>query len=100
VPDMGVRVAFLESRDATAAEAPRPQARGVMIPDAAIVQREGGSVVFVAVDDRAAMRKVEVGAQQGTMRNVLSGIQSGDRVIVDPPAELKDGNPITEEKRG
>jgi RND family efflux transporter MFP subunit len=98
VPEMGVRVAFLESRDA-AAEAPRPQARGVMIPDTAVVQRDGGSVVFVADEDRAAMRKVEVGAQQGTMRNVLSGVQSGDRVIVDPPAELKDGNPISEETR-
>ncbi len=96
VPDMGVRVAFLESRDAAAEAAPRPAARGVMVPDSAVVQRDGRSVVFVVDEGRAEMRNVESGAAQGVSRNVLSGIQSGDSVVVGPPADLKDGAAVEE----
>jgi RND family efflux transporter MFP subunit len=96
VPDMGVRVAFLESRDAAAEAAPRPAARGVMVPDTAVVQRDGRSVVFVVDEGRAEMRNVESGAAQGVLRNVLSGLQSGDSVIVAPPADLKDGAAVEE----
>jgi RND family efflux transporter MFP subunit len=97
VPDMGVRVAFLEGRDADAA--PRPVATGVLIPSGAVVQRDGRSVVFVLSDKRAVRRSVDVASGQGALRNVLTGIQPGESVIVDPPAELADGALVQTEPR-
>ena len=90
VPDMGVRVSFLES-------APQPdqaqeQPRGVRVPAAAVVDREGGKAVFVLGDgDRVALQAVETGPARGNERIVLSGLSAGQTVVLDPPPELADG---------
>src|SRR5690606_25967699 len=56
VPDMGVRVSFLEA--APAADAKEPP-RGVRVPAGAITERDGGQVAFVlGDDDRVALQPV------------------------------------------
>jgi RND family efflux transporter MFP subunit len=92
VPEMGVRVAFLEAREVATAPVAAP--RGVMIPASAVAEREDQSVVFVMVDGHARQRAVQLAPAQGALRNVLAGIEAGDSVIVDPPAELADGDPV------
>ena len=88
VPDMGVKVSFLET-------APRPGAaknEGVRAPAAAIVQRDGADVAFVVGDKNAVeQRTLKVGRALGDDRQVLSGLSSGEDVVLDPPAPLKDG---------
>ena len=91
VPDMGVTVSFLEKTPEQDAE-PR---RGVRVPAAAVVQRDGGSAVFVVAGDAAELRKVEAGGKLGEDREVLSGLAPGETVVVEPPAELSDGAPVT-----
>ncbi|MBM4218541.1 MAG: efflux RND transporter periplasmic adaptor subunit [Gammaproteobacteria bacterium] len=90
VPEMGVRVAFLESAPA-AAGTPAPP-RGALIPAAAIRQDAGRDVVFVLRDGRAERRMVSLGGTLGDRRQVQAGVSPGDEVIVDPPAGLRDGN--------
>jgi RND family efflux transporter MFP subunit len=89
VPDMGVKVSFLEA-------APKPganQPQGVRAPAAAIAQRGGGTVAFVVGDKGVvSQHAVSVGRQMGDDRQVLSGLSPGDEVVTDPPAELKDGS--------
>src|SRR6202008_2946426 len=51
VPDMGVRVSFLDVRP-KATNAPT----GVLVPASAIVQRDGRSVLFVVADGKARQR--------------------------------------------
>jgi RND family efflux transporter MFP subunit len=88
VPDMGVRVAFLDDQpDGN----PAPSLRGVLVPASAIVQRDGASVVFVVDGNRARLRPVTAGAGYGDLRLVEDGLKSGERVVVDPPAGLGDG---------
>ncbi len=87
VPDMGVRVSFLEEHDAGAATEPRP--RGVLVPNAAIRSEGGKDFVFVLKDRRAQRRTVTLGGSSGDARQVLSGVSPGERVIVDAPPELK-----------
>jgi len=94
VPDMGVNVSFLEA-DKPAAQAAPP--RGVRVPAAALTQRDGADVAFaVAGDDRdqAQQRRLKLGRAMGDDREVLSGLSPGDEVVLDPPAELKDGGKI------
>jgi len=88
VPDMGVRVAFLEER--APASAP-PVAAGVLVPAAAIRKDGGTDVVYVVKDGKAQRRAVTLGGAVGDSRQVRGGVSAGERVIVEAPAELKDG---------
>ena len=88
VPDMGVRVAFLGQK----AGAGGARARGVLVPPAAIVERDGTSVVFVVENGRAAARAVEPATQDiGELKLVPEGLKAGERVVVSPPPALQDG---------
>ncbi|MET0288431.1 MAG: efflux RND transporter periplasmic adaptor subunit, partial [Pseudoxanthomonas sp.] len=91
VPDMGVRVSFLEKAAPEQAEKPK----GVRVPAAAIVERDGKPVAFaVNDDDTVQQRAVQPGNTLSQERQVLSGLQAGETVVLDPPSELKEGSKI------
>jgi RND family efflux transporter MFP subunit len=95
VPEMGVRVSFLEELSG-AGEAPRTVAvRGALVPAAAIRQEDGRDVVYVASDGRAVRREVTLGATQGDARRVTDGVSPGEAVIVEAPPSLKDGAAVS-----
>lgn len=88
VPDMGVRVSFLESAKPQATQAPK----GVRAPAAAISERDGAQVAFVVGDeDTVEQRTVKVGGKLGDDVQVTDGLIAGETVVIDAPAELKDG---------
>jgi len=97
VPDMGVRVSFEETAQPGAAAQPRP--RGVLVPAGAVRKDGNEDVVFVVKDRRAGRRAVTAGAGSGDARVVLAGLSAGESVIVDAPADLKDGALVTESKQ-
>jgi RND family efflux transporter MFP subunit len=92
VPEMGVRVAFLESGTAGAVQASAP--RGTLVPAAALRQDAGKDVLFLLRDGRAERRAVTLGGSLGDSRQVLAGVTAGDPVIVDAPEGLKDGDAV------
>ena len=87
VPDMGVRVAFLDPRPA----APAPVAAAVLVPAEAVRGEGAEGVVFVVADGKATRRSVTLGKTVGTEREVLTGVKAGERVVVSPPPSLADG---------
>jgi len=88
VPDMGVRVSFLEEQKPVEQDSRPP--RGVLVPTAAL-RREGQTdILFVLKDGKAQRRTVMLGGAFGNSRQVESGVSPGEAVIVDAPAELKD----------
>lgn len=93
VPDMGVRVRFLEARAAQPATA-APRMSGVLVPQAALVEEAGKTYAYVVENGRASRREVAVGAAVGDQRNVSSGLAAGQSVIVSPPAGLADGSTV------
>ena len=90
VPDMGVRVSFLEAAKPTDAKA-RP---GVLAPSAAMTQRDGKDVAFVLSGETVQQRTVKLGRTLGDDREVLEGLASGDAVVLDPPEQLIDGSRV------
>ncbi|MEQ1512908.1 MAG: efflux RND transporter periplasmic adaptor subunit [Lysobacteraceae bacterium] len=88
VPDMGVRVSFLEAAKPAAATNTRP---GVLAPGAAIVSRDDADVAFVVEGDIARQRKLKLGRTLGDDREVLEGLVGGDTVVLDPPDTVVDG---------
>ncbi|MFI4880380.1 MAG: efflux RND transporter periplasmic adaptor subunit [Steroidobacterales bacterium] len=96
VPDMGVRVSFLEDKK-TAAE-PQQRPHGVLVPSAALRKDGGEDVVFVLKDKKAQRRAVTLGGTNGDSRQVLTGVSPGEAVILDAPAGLKDDAAVKEAK--
>jgi len=94
VPDMGVRVSFLEA--AKAAGTAHERVSGVLVPAAALHKDGEQDVVFVLRGHHAERRAVTLGGASGESRQLLSGVSPGEAVIVDPPAGLKDGAAVTE----
>jgi len=93
VPDMGVRVSFLEEKKPVAADSHPP--RGVLVPATAVRRTGDHDSVFVLKDNKARLRPVTLGAAFGSSRQVESGLSPGESVIVDAPAELKDDEAVS-----
>ena len=99
VPDMGVRVAFLEE-ESDVAQAPRP-VPGVLVPRTAVVR--DGDVAHVWVvragdADGAGIlerRAVVLGKSEGSRVRITLGLEAGERVVKvsgeTPTEELSDG---------
>ena len=95
VPDMGVRVSFLEEKPKDSREVPP----GVLVPATAIAQRDGRSVVFVIEDGHVRQRPVTPDRQSyGELRLVPQAVKPGERVVISPPAGLRDGSAVRVEK--
>jgi RND family efflux transporter MFP subunit len=97
VPDMGVRVAFLEERAAEGAPVEAP--KGVLVPRAALRREDGKDVVYVAADGRLVRRQVQAGSlNAGDARQVIDGVVAGERVVVAPADGLLDGADYSEKQ--
>jgi RND family efflux transporter MFP subunit len=93
VPDMGVRVGFLESKPAGAA--PAPVAAGVLVPAEAVRPDGSDGIVFVVTDNKKVeRRRVTLGPDTAGQRRVVSGLREGERVVLAPPAGLEDGQAV------
>ncbi|WP_372392750.1 efflux RND transporter periplasmic adaptor subunit [Xanthomonas sp. NCPPB 3582] len=93
VPEMGVRVSFLEQ--AKPQQASKPQ--GVRVPAAALVERDGATLAFVVGErNTVAARPVTTGMAMGQDRQVVAGLNAGDSVVLDPPQTLQDGDTVAE----
>jgi RND family efflux transporter MFP subunit len=91
LPDMGVKVSFLNERPKTEAEASKPK---LLVPTKAVRSTDGKSILFVLNDDRVERRAVTVGLASGDQTEVLAGVSAGERVVVDGPQTLKDGDKV------
>jgi RND family efflux transporter MFP subunit len=93
LPDMGVKVSFLSERQPPSDEPAKPR---LLIPKSAVRSEGGRSVVFLVRDDRVERRAVTVGAPEGDQVEVVSGLTSGDRIVVDGLDGLADGTRVKE----
>lgn len=93
LPDMGVKVAFLGEEQAQGGQtANRPE---VLIPRAAVRKDGDRDVVFVVVQgERVERRAIQTRPGTGDDVAVASGLAGGEQVVVEGPAELKDGDRV------
>jgi hypothetical protein len=90
LPDMGMKVAFLEDAPTAAAADSRPASR-LIVPKGAVRTINGQTIVFVVGQDRVERRAVRTGPTRGDETEVLSGLAAGERVVTEGPADLADG---------
>lgn len=68
----------------------------VMIPTVAIQSGQKGPFVFVQLDQKAEMRSVELVGVEGNRTALASGVDDGERVIVEGQMRLTDGARVVE----
>ena len=92
LPDMGVKVTFLRS----GRDEPAVTAQAVTLAPKAAIRADGDtSIAFVVRGDVLERRAVRVGGTDGDRVEVLAGLNVGDRVVLSPTADLKDGTKVT-----
>ncbi|HMD75119.1 MAG TPA: efflux RND transporter periplasmic adaptor subunit, partial [Steroidobacteraceae bacterium] len=79
LPEMGVRVAFLDESQGAAAA---PPSAGVSVPADAVQANGATGVAYVVHDDRVERRAVRLAAGSGASASVISGLAAGERVAV------------------
>jgi membrane fusion protein (multidrug efflux system) len=73
----------------------RPERQALLVPEIAVVQVGNNSFVYrVKPDDTVERANVEIGARRGGLAEVLSGLEAGDRIVVDGTDKLRPGAAI------
>jgi len=62
----------------------------VIVPEASVVRRPAGTVVYVITDGKAVQRAVQTGLRRDGQVEILSGLEAGERVAVDGAGFLTD----------
>jgi RND family efflux transporter MFP subunit len=86
LPDMGVKVSFLAGEQAAGQSAAK-----ALIPREAVRTLDGKPVVFLFRDGLLERRAVSLGNPIGRDVQVTAGLTPGDKVVVEGPADLRDG---------
>ena len=69
-----------------------------MVPSEAIVSDRDGLNAAVYDDGVARLRPLEIAADNGAEVEIRKGLNPGDRVVLNPPANLTDGMRVRLEK--
>lgn len=71
---------------------PGPPSAALLVPATAVARSGQMERIFVAgADLRAVLRLVRMGARRGELVEILSGLDASERVVVAPPAALREG---------
>jgi len=89
VPDMGVRVSFLDP------DAAKDSGGGVWVSTRAVVGEGANAAVFVVADGVVKKVSVTLGETRDAERRVLTGLKADDVVVLSPSPKLADGDRIT-----
>lgn len=102
-PEMGVRVVFRregEQRPAADAEPGAAAPPQILVPDAALVEIAGTWTAFRVERDVVQQTAVTIGERKGGQVVVTAGLRPGQRIVLNPPASLRDGDRVRIEENG
>jgi membrane fusion protein, multidrug efflux system len=74
---------------------PVGETTSMRVPANAVVQRGQMEIVFAVENQHARLHLVKTGRQLKDEIEILSGLDSGDSVVVDNASQLVDGQPVT-----
>ncbi len=82
LPEMGAKVDFLQ-RDTVPSGVPQPAARPVVrVPQAAVREDGGKSVVWVVRAEKLTRREIDAGPVSAGFREVRSGLSGGEQLLI------------------
>ena len=94
-PEMGVRIVFLAEAPAAQPNDPKPNAAPLLlVPENALVEAGGTVTVFVVERDVVHAQSVRIGERKGGRAAVEGGLRAGQRIVINPPTTLRDGDRV------
>ncbi len=73
----------------------RPERQALLVPEIAVVQIGNSSFVYrIKPDDTVERADTEMGTRRNGMAEVLSGLEVGDRIVIDGTGKLRPGEKI------
>jgi RND family efflux transporter MFP subunit len=97
LPDMGVKVTFLE-KEPKKGEAAKKSEAVAMVPAKAVHQDNTSKFVFVIKNDTVERRAVKTGEERGSDVEITAGLQPDMVVVVGGPDGLRDGQQVQIQK--
>ena len=94
LPDMGVKVAFLEEEPQKAKGTEKGPRAVAYIPKSAVRSDSASSFVLLVHDGQVERRAISLGTDRGTDVAVLAGLSPGDSLVVKGPENLHDGDKV------
>lgn len=96
LPEMSAKVTFLN------AQAPTEMTTGakkIVVPPAAVVKRGEMKVVFIVREQSVVETPIETGNVIGSALEVISGLNAGERVVLNPPADMATGTQVKQKAK-
>ncbi|MCP3959469.1 MAG: efflux RND transporter periplasmic adaptor subunit [bacterium] len=93
LPDMGVKVSFLDTEEPEAGDQGSAAPRWT-IPSQALRRDGSQDMVFVIEGEVVERRAIRVGPQNGDRVVVEAGLGAGDEVVVEGPEDLANGDRV------
>ncbi|RPI14740.1 MAG: efflux RND transporter periplasmic adaptor subunit [Lysobacterales bacterium] len=93
LPDMGIKVRFLEDESPATVAPPT-------LPESAVVRDGEAAAVWVVTDGRVERREVALGEVQDGRVTIARGLAGGEVVVVDAPRRLKAGAAVELQAEG
>jgi RND family efflux transporter MFP subunit len=87
-PEMSATVHFIPDETPRAEVDDRPR---VYAPAAAVREVDGGRAIWIVRDDRVSSVTVVTGRARDDLIEIREGLSGGERVVLDPPADLSEG---------
>lgn len=79
----------------------RPERQALLVPEIAIVQIGNSSFVYrVRADNTVERSDVVIGGRGKGMAEVVTGLEPGDRIVIDGTGKLREGSAITVKAAG
>ncbi len=89
LPEMSAKVAFLSRQLSEKEKQPRTG-----LNRKALMEKNGKTIVFLVKGSRVIETPVEIGERIGDAIAVRSGVQAGDKVVINPPKTLRNNSKI------
>ena len=91
LPDMGIRVSFLQKMAETTSE----RKEGVVVPNEAVMNEGNTSYVILVKNGRIEIKQVEVAEETSNYSRIIKGVRAGDQVVASYDQQLENNQKVT-----
>jgi membrane fusion protein, multidrug efflux system len=77
----------------------KDEREAIVIPEEALTPEAEKQYVFIVADGKALRREVRIGGRRPGSVEVLSGLNAGERVVVEGTQKIRDGAPVQATER-
>ena len=91
LPDMGIRVSFLQKIAETTTE----QKEGVVVPNAAVLSQGSSTYVMLVKNGRIEIKQVDVAEETPNYSRIIEGVIAGDQVVASYNQTLENNQKVS-----